>query len=284
MGKILVKSPSAAAPLAASSLGNVVQDAFKVTTPFGRGVGGALGGLTALTSLADASENQQDFLSGAQMAAGRGVGTYIGAGKAADAAAPAVNQVYDKAGQVAARYDPRASQQVGVQASRGEVQRFKERGFGDGLPEDFQLGVLGTPMGGGNYVAPGYQGIQTNLFSGKPTTMNTTNVTDPPTNLSYQVPTAQTMAANQPTPPIGATQEGYGYPLGPLPNPNDPTTSVTPDASQIMSAPSTVDATAQMFENMSPEQKVLYQEQHGGVIENGEPMELAFRLLKSVMR
>jgi hypothetical protein len=282
MGKILVKSPSAAAPLAASGLGNVVQDAFKVTTPFGRGVGGALGGLTALTSLADASENQQDFLSGAQMAAGRGVGAYIGAGKAADAAAPVANQVYDKAGQVAARYDPRASQQVGVQASRGQVQRFKERDFGAGLPEDFQLGVLGTSMGGGNYVAPGKQGIQPNLFSGKPTTMNTTNVTAPPTNLSYQVPTAQTMAANEPTPPRESTR--LSTPTPPNPIPSAPTTSVIPDASEMMTAPSTVDATAQMFESMSPEQKVLYQQQHGGSIENGEPMELAFRLLKSVMR
>ena len=98
MGKILVKSPvaalrqavsaAAATPIATSGIGNAVQDAFKVKTPFGRGVGGALGGLSALTSLADASENQQDFLSGAQMAAGRGVGAYIGAGKVADAASP----------------------------------------------------------------------------------------------------------------------------------------------------------------------------------------------------
>ncbi len=71
MGKILVKSPSAAASLATSGLGNALQDAFKVKTPFGQAVGGALGGLTALTSLADASENQQDFLSAAQAAAGR---------------------------------------------------------------------------------------------------------------------------------------------------------------------------------------------------------------------
>ena len=278
MGKILVKSPSAATPLAASGLGNVVQDAFKVTTPFGRGVGGALGGLTALTSLADASESQQDFLSGAQMAAGRGVGTYIGAGKAADAAVPVANQVYDKAGQVAARYDPRASQQVGVQASRGQVQRFKEKDFE--IPEGFQLGVLGTPMGGGNYVAPGQQGIQRNLFSGKPTPMDTTNVTAPPTNLSYQVPTAGTMAANQPTPPIGATQESYGYPSGPLPNPN-------PQPVQIGSTEVGMPASATAQPNpatMSPQDIAAFYESQGQVKNAGEPMELAFRLLKSVMR
>ena len=43
MGKILVKSPAAVAPLA-SGLGNVVQDAFRVKTKPGQYIGGALGG------------------------------------------------------------------------------------------------------------------------------------------------------------------------------------------------------------------------------------------------
>ena len=283
MGKILVKSPAIAAPLSAA-LGNTVQDAFKVKTPFGRGVGGALGGISALTSLADASENQQDAFSAAQMAAGRGVGTYIGAGKAADTAAP----VYDKAktavGQTAARLDPRKvpSQQVGVvprneRPSRGQVERFKNQDFGAGLPEDFQLGMLGTSMGGGNYVTPKVQGIQPNLFSQKNTTMDTTNVTAPPTNLSYQVPTAQTMAANEPRPQIGATQESYGYPSGPLPNPNPVT-----NTNLVTNPPpeSSVDATAEYYATLSPEVQQMIMNQKTA----GEPMELAFMLLKSVMR
>ena len=362
MGKILVKAPAAVAPLA-SGLGNVVQDAFKVRTRLGRGIGGALGGLSALTSLADASENQQDLLSGAQMAAGRGVGAYIGAGKVADTASPVIgaklqdrrdrrNQVgrynaprsdysgdsqslkkpapesrgvrgYNEQGertytQVQPTFDPtmfdpvdaqqtamanlsrqntamvdafnagqkkenqlpvgtvmpgygnpnpvpiqpgekygqevqlgpyqtmgtnQANQilggQVGVtppaspQMSLEEANKklgpqqpnFQDTEFN--VPQNFQLGVYGTPMGGGNQAIPGQKGIQPNMF-----------------------------------------------------NPSAPTTSVTPDASDIMSQGSTQSAVDQYVDSLSPEVKELIMNQKTA----GEPMELAFRLLKSVMR
>ena len=278
MGKILVKSPATAHPVMAAAGGQAVQDLFRVRSKPGQLVGGALGGLSALTSLADASESQQDAFSAAQMAAGRGLGAYIGAGKTVDTVAPQIEQGFGKVRDMAARYDPRASQQVGVQASRGQVQRFKEKDFK--IPKGFQLGVYGTPMGGGNQAIRGQRGIQPNLFSGKPTPMDTTNVTAPPTNLSYQVPTADTMAANQPTPPIGATQESYGYPSGPLPNPN-------PQPVEIGSTQVGMPASAAAPPNpatMSAEDIAAFYASQGQVKNAGEPMELAFRLLKSVMR
>ena len=288
-GKVLVKSPAAAAPLSAA-LGNTVQEAFRVKTPFGRGVGGALGGLTALTSLADASENQQDFVSGAQMAAGRGVGAYIGAGKAADAAEPAVNQAYDKAGQVAARYDPRASQQVGVQASRGQVQRFKEKDFD--IPEGFQLGVLGTPMGGGNYVAPGQQGIQRNLFNPATSTPPPASTTGQYGRTGPQSPLEEAgMGSIDPTMMSGdaraygrsgvptMTMEQLGQML--------PGTGQPPQSQNARVGSTEVGVPAQPQPNvatMSPEEVAAFYASQGQVKNAGEPMELAFMLLKSVMR
>ena len=288
-GKVLVKSPAAAAPLSAA-LGNTVQEAFRVKTPFGRGVGGALGGLTALTSLADASENQQDFLSGAQMAAGRGVGAYIGAGKAADAAAPAVNQAYDKAGQVAARYDPRASQQVGVQASRGQVQRFKEKDFE--IPEGFQLGMLGTSMGGGNYVAPGQQGIQRNLFNPATSTPPPASTTGQYGRTGPQSPLEEVgMGSIDPTMMSGdaraygrsgvptMTMEQLGQML--------PGTGQPPQSQNATIGSTQVGVPAQPQPNvatMSPEEVAAFYASQGQVKNAGEPMELAFMLLKSVMR
>ena len=359
MGKVLVKSPAAAAPLA-SGLGNVVQDAFRVRTKPGQYIGGALGGLTALTSLADASENQQDFLSGAQMAAGRGVGAYIGAGKVADTATPAIQEKLqdrrDRRNQVGRHNAPRSNYSQGAATTGGGqdgrgVRGFNEQGertytqvqptfdptmfdpvdaqqtamanlsrqntamvdafnagqkkenqlpvgtvmpgygnpapippqpgekYGQEVqlgpyqtmgvdqanqilggqvgvtppaspspmsleeankklgpsfenrdfnpPQNFQLGVYGTPMGGGNQAIPGQKGIQPNMF-----------------------------------------------------NPSAPTTSVTPDASQIMSQGSTQSAVDQYVESLSPEVRQLIMNQDN----KGEPMELAFRLLKSVMR
>ena len=281
MGKILVKSPAAAAPLSAA-LGNTVQEAFRVKTPFGRGVGGALGGLTALTSLADASENQQDFLSGAQMAAGRGVGAYIGAGKTADAAAPAVNQAYDKTHRGfnklrgVAPPEHRA-QQIAVRRERA-AQPAVSPDFN--VPENFQLGMLGTDMGGGNYVAPGQKGIQRNLFNPAapkpPTGLEAAGLGNvDPTMLSgdaraYGASGVPTMTmeqmgqmlpgVEQPQPPqsqnatIGSTQ--VGVPAQPQPN----------------------------VATMSPEEVAAFYASQGQVKNAGEPMELAFRLLKSVMR
>ena len=288
-GKVLVKSPAAAAPLSAA-LGNTVQEAFRVKTPFGRGVGGALGGLTALTSLADASENQQDFVSGAQMAAGRGVGAYIGAGKAADAAEPAVNQAYDKAGQVAARYDPRASQQVGVQASRGQVQRFKEKDFD--IPEGFQLGVLGTPMGGGNYVAPGQQGIQRNLFNPATSTPPPASTTGQYGRTGPQSPLEEAgMGSIDPTMMSGDAR-AYGRSGVPTMTMEQmaqmlPGTGLPPQSQNARVGSTEVGMPAQPppdAATMSPEEVAAFYASQGQVKNAGEPMELAFMLLKSVMR
>lgn len=276
MGKILVKAPAQAVTQLGQGLTSLLSGP---QTRMGQAFGGGLAGLAALNQLASASENQQDIFGGVGGAALAGQSALVAGGKAGDAFGESA--AYDKAktavGQTAARLDPRKvpSQQVGVvprneRPSRGQVERFKNQDFGAGLPEDFQLGMLGTSMGGGNYVTPKAQGIQSNLFSGKPRTMDTTNVTAPPTNLSYQVPTTNTMAANEPRPQIGATQESYGYPSGPLPNPN-PVTNPPPE--------STKDATADYLATLSPEVEALIMNQKTA----SEPFEIAFRLLKSVV-
>ncbi len=357
MGKILVKAPAIAAPLSAA-LGNTVQDAFKVRTKPGKVIGGALGGLSALTSLADASENQQDFMSGAQMAAGRGVGTYIGAGKVADTATPAIQEKLqdrrDRRNQVGRYNAPRSDYSQGAAPESRGVRGFNEQGertynqvqptfdptmfdpvdaqqtamanlsrqntamvdaFNAGQKKENQLPV-GTVMPG--YGNPNPVPIQPGEKYGQEVQLGPyqTMGTDQANQiLGGQVgvtpPATPQMSLEEANKKLGPSFENrdfnvpqnfqlgvYGTPMGggnqAIPgqkgiqpnmfNPSAPTTSVTPDASEIMSSPSTVDATAQMFESMSPEQRAMYMQQHGGSIANGEPMELAFRLLKSVMR
>tara|TARA_A200000159_G_scaffold77362_3_gene71672 strand:- start:13956 stop:14855 length:900 start_codon:yes stop_codon:yes gene_type:complete len=299
MGKVLVKSPAAAAPLSAA-LGNTVQEAFKVKTPFGRGVGGALGGLTALTSLADASENQQDFLSGAQMAAGRGVGAYIGAGKVADSGQPAYDKAKTAVGQTAARLDPRASQQVGVQASRGQVQRFKEKDFD--IPEGFQLGMLGTSMGGGNYVAPGQQGIQRNLFNPATSTPPPASRTGQYGRTGPQSPLEEAgMGSIDPTMMSGdaraygrsgvptMTMEQMGQMLPGVEQPPLQTQNAKVGSTEVgVPAKQAVDPNQvnpeDLVAEMNPQGAAGYFGYQNNMKNAGEPMELAFMLLKSVMR
>tara|TARA_R100000988_G_C3982936_1_gene158017 strand:- start:606 stop:1238 length:633 start_codon:yes stop_codon:yes gene_type:complete len=124
---------------------------------------------------------------------------------------------------------PPASPQMSLeQANRtlGPPQpNFQDTEFN--VPQNFQLGVYGTPMGGGNQAIRGQKGIQPNMF-----------------------------------------------------NPSAPTTSVTPDASDIMSQGSTQSAVDQYVESLSPEVQQMIMNQKTA----GEPMELAFMLLKSVMR
>ena len=289
-GKVLVKSPSALANVARTAGGQAVQDLFRVKTRPGQYIGGGLGALSALTSLADASENQQDLLSGAQMAAGRGVGAYIGAGKTVDAIAPELNQAYDKAGQVAARYDPRASQQVGVQASRGQVQRFKEKDFD--IPEGFQLGVLGTPMGGGNYVAPGQQGIQRNLFNPATSTPPPASTTGQYGRTGPQSPLEEAgMGSIDPTMMSGDAR-AYGRSGVPTMTMEQmaqmlPGTGLPPQSQNARVGSTEVGMPAQPppdAATMSPEEVAAFYASQGQVKNAGEPMELAFRLLKSVMR
>ena len=361
MGKVLVKSPAAAAPLA-SGLGNVVQDAFRVKTPLGRGVGGALGGLSALTSLADASENQQDLLSGAQMAAGRGVGAYIGAGKVADAASPVLEAKLqdrrDRRNQVGSYNAPRSDYSGDSQSlkkpapeSRG-VRGFNEQGertytqvqptfdptmftpvdaqqtamgnlsrqntaqvdaFNAGQKKENQLPV-GTVMPG--YGNPAPVPTQPGEVYGQPVYQGPTQTmgADQANQILGQVgvtpPASPQMSLEQANRTLGPPQPNfqdtefnvpqnfqlgvYGTPMGGgnqairgqkgiqpnMFNPSAPTTSVTPDASDIMSQGSTQSAVDQYVESLSPEVQQMIMNQKTA----GEPMELAFMLLKSVMR
>lgn len=353
MGKILVKSPAIAAPLSAA-LGNTVQDAFRVKTPFGRGVGGALGGLSALTSLADASESQQDLMSGAQMAAGRGVGTYIGAGKVADAASPVLEAKLqdrrDRRNQVGSYNAPRSDYSQGAAPQSRGVRGFNEQGertynqvqpsfdstmfdpvdaqqtamanlsrqntaqvdaFNAGQKKKNQLPV-GTVMPGyGNpkpvpiqpgevYGQPVYQGPtqtmsadQANQILGSqvgvtpPASPNPMSLEEANKTLGPPQPNFQDTEFNVPQnfqlgvygTPMGGGNQAIPGQKGIQPNmfnPANPTTGGT----TTPTPESSVDATSEYYATLSPEVQQMIMNQGN----KGEPMELAFRLLKSVMR
>ena len=297
-GKVLVKSPSAMASLVDAYGGQALQDLFRVKTPLGRVAGGALGGLTALTSLADASENQQDLLSGAQTAAGRGVGAYLGAGKTVDAGVEGYNQAkVDRAnkkgldafhsqlppgGNLAPpqHYDT----QVAVRRERA-AQPAASPDFN--VPENFQLGIYGTPMPGGNQVVSGEKGIQRNMFNPaaptpppEPSGLEAAGLGNvDPTMLSGDARAYG--ASGVPT----MTMEQMGQMLPGVEQPQPPQSQNATIGSTQVGMPSQPQPDAA---TMSPEEVAAFYasqgQSQGTKIENGEPMELAFRLLKSVMR
>ena len=283
MGKILVKSPATAHPVMAAAGGQALQDLFRVKTRPGQIVGGALGGLSALTSLADASDAQQDAFSAAQMAAGRGVGTYLGAGKTVDTVAPSVSQGIGSAHAQLNRLRGVAppqhrAQQIAVRAERAQ-QPAASPDFN--VPENFQLGMLGTSMGGGNYVTPGAKGIQRNLFNPAaptPSPLEEAGLGNiDPTMLSGD--TRAYGASGVPS--MSMTEMGQMLPgvEQPQPQPQQPV--------QIGSTQVGMPASAAAPPNpatMSPQDIAAFYASQGQVKNAGEPMELAFRLLKSVMR
>tara|TARA_R100001163_G_scaffold25194_2_gene20754 strand:- start:20524 stop:21387 length:864 start_codon:yes stop_codon:yes gene_type:complete len=283
-GKVLVKSPSALANVARTAGGQAVQDLFRVKTPVGRGVGGFLGGLSALTSLADASENQQDLLSGAQMAAGRGAGAYIGAGKTVDAVAPEATRAAQSAH---ARFNKlrgvappqHRAQQIAVRAQRAQ-QPAASPDFN--VPENFQLGMLGTSMGGGNYVAPGTKGIQRNLFNPTAPAAPTPSPLEE-AGLGNVDPTMMSGDARaygmSGVPSMSMTEMGQMLPGVEQPQP--PQSQNTTIGSTEVGMPAQPQPNAA---TMSPEEVAAFYASQGQVKNAGEPMELAFRLLKSVMR
>ena len=297
-GKVLVKSPSAMASLANAYGGQALQDLFRVKTKPGKVIGGALGGISALTSLADASENQQDFMSGAQMAAGRGVGTYLGAGKTIDSGVEAreahkEKKKLDRANRMGmeafnAQLPPGGNlappqhydTQVAVRRERA-AQPAASPDFN--VPENFQLGIYGTPMPGGNQVVSGQKGIQRNMF-------NPAAPTPPPepsgleaAGLGNVDPTMMSGdaraygASGVPT----MTMEQMGQMLPGVEQPQPPQSQNATIGSTQVGVP------AQPQPNvatMSPEEVAAFYASQSQMKNAGEPMELAFMLLKSVMR
>jgi hypothetical protein len=319
-GKVLVKSPSAMTSLANAYGGQALQDLFRVKTKPGKIVGGALGGLSALTSLADASENQQDAFSAAQTAAGRGVGTYLGAGKTIDSGVEAREQHKEKkkleranrmgmeafnaqmppGGNVAPpqHYDT----QVAVRRERA-AQPAASPDFN--IPENFQLGIYGTPMPGGNQVVSGQKGIQRNMFNpaapAAPTGLGAAGLGNvDPSMLQNVAPNPDVRAGQSyadqvyqtPTGSAGVptmTMEQMGQML-----PGVEQTPLQTQNAKVGSSQIGVPAKAAVDPNqVPPEDLVAEMDAQGAAgyfgyqnnMKNaGEPMELAFMLLKSVMR
>ena len=332
MGKILVKAPAQAVTQLGQGLTSMLSGP---KTGMGQAFGGGLAGLAALNQLASASENQQDIFGGVGGAALAGQSALVAGGKAGDvfantkpgqAISNKVGNTIDNTKQNVARYsrerDRTPSSQVGVQASRGQVERFKNQDFGANLPKDFQLGTYGTPMGGGNQsivnISPNapytQSSVQPNLFSpGHTGSLGPhgellTGQMQPPAG-SSQLPTAGTLDANQTVPPIDSTAGNFGNVQGPAP-PTDgiPRMSMA-DMSQVLPGvngdyqvppesqnlqvdskefgmPSVTTNSANLMPNVANldanQIKELYASQNN-VKNASEPFEIAFRLLKSVM-
>ena len=290
MGKILVKSPATAHPVMAAAGSQTLQDLFRVTSKPGQIVGGALGGLSALTSLADASEAQQDAFSAAQMAAGRGVGTYLGAGKTVDTVAPSMSQGIGSAHAQLNRLRGVAppqhrAQQIAVRAQRAQ-QPTASPDFN--VPENFQLGMLGTSMGGGNYVAPGTKGIQRNLFNPAAPTPSPLEEAGLG-NIDPTMMSGDTRAyGSSGVPSMSMTEMGQMLPgVQQPPPPQSQNARVGSTEVGVPAQPekdlNQVDP-EELVAQMSPQGAVGYVDYTRNMKNAGEPMELAFRLLKSVMR
>jgi hypothetical protein len=313
MGRILVKSPAMLAP-ARAGIGNALQEAFRVKTRPGQLVGGALGGIAALTSLADASEAQQDAFNAAQTAAGRGVGTYIGAGKVGDTASQAVGERLqdrrDRRNQVGRYNAPRSNYAQGAAPEASPTRGFNlegQRTYTPPAPATFdpnffdEVDAQQTAM---NNLSRQYQ--QTGGAYGG----NRTPIPFQPGERygeEVQLGPYQTMSAEQANQILGGqvgvkpsysmSLEHANSVLGPQ-SPQQPNFQSTP-----FSAPTSFDPT--MFNtnatigstqvgmpaqpqlnaaDLSPEEVDAFYESQRQVKNAGEPMELAFMLLKSVMQ
>lgn len=134
---------------------------------------------------------------------------------------------------------------------------------GFNVPEGFQLGVYGTPMGGGNQAIQGQKGIQPNLFNPKqpaaPTGLNAAGLGDiDPTMLQGEAKPYGSVGVT----PLTSEQMGQMLPGTGQPPPE-----------------STKDATADYLATLSPEVQQMIMSQKNA----SEPFEIAFRLLKSVV-
>ena len=185
-----------------------------------------------------------------------GWGGVLGGARLGDEAGPAAHAKLNQLRGVAP--PQHRAQQVAVRAQRAQ-QPAQSQDFT--IPEDFQLGVYGTPMGGGNQVIQGQKGIQPNLFNPKqpaaPTGLDAAGLGNiDPTMLQgeakpYGSAGVPTMSMEE----MGQMLPGTGQP--------------PPE--------STKDATADYLDTLSPEVQQMIMSQ------KSEPFEIAFRLLKSVV-
>jgi len=157
MSKVLIIKSAAAAqsPSFAPTVSGGGNAAMQMNLPAGKGVTGygrivpALGAAWgALNTLAD--DSQGDLFSSMGQAGMRGYTGYQAASQALGPAQRSAANLGNAAGEMyqgvkdggrtLGTIDPRASQQVGVLANRGQVQRFKNQGFE--APKDFDAGMF----------------------------------------------------------------------------------------------------------------------------------------------
>mgnify|MGYP003108839104 CR=1 FL=1 len=152
MSKVLIVKSAAAAQSAsfAPTVSGGGNAAMQMNLPAGKGVTGygrivpALGAAWgALNTLAD--DSQGDLFSSMGQAGMRGYTGYQAASQALGPAQRSAANLGNAAGELYqgvkdGTIDPRASQQVGVLANRGQVQRFKNQGFE--APKDFDAGMF----------------------------------------------------------------------------------------------------------------------------------------------
>lgn len=94
MGRVLVKAPQ---PTAAQSAGNILEQLLPMPkTRLGGFAGGTLGTIAFLDALADAGASEQDLVSGLNTGAQRAYGMLSGGGRAGDIASSGASGAYQK--------------------------------------------------------------------------------------------------------------------------------------------------------------------------------------------
>ena len=169
---------------------------------------------------------------------------------------------------------------------------------GFNVPEGFQLGVYGTPMGGGNQAIQGQKGIQPNLFNPKqpaaPTGLGAAGLGNiDPTMLQNVAPNPDVRAGQSYADQVYQTPTGSGgvTPMSMeemgqmLPGTGQPPVAVTGPGvlgSSQVGVPASA-LTPPEVANMDPEQTAAFFASQHQMKNTSEPFEIAFRLLKSVV-
>ena len=339
MGKVLVRKNQDAANLVSSLIGSGPK------TNLGAALGGGIGGLSFLTRLASAGEQQQDAVSGLGSASLAGYGGYRGGASLGDGLMDAGAIMRDKYEQLNPMSDrniqarrqkrenrryphlrrdedgnidredgnidlesdeyARAKEEAGAgrKGTKGDWDSWADKDFSFPLDYRFQAGAIGKPTIAGRQAVRGFTGsAQPNLFDATETDFALSEemkqrIRDSAPKFPSSIPMHSIQAGNAAAVPhpLEHTPKA-GVPV--MPAPPDPVTkpvqstmetdmpsiidnSMGGDEDGGMSAVTEVNPEA--VGRLSAEQREIEAIVQGFENKKGEPMELAFLLLKAVV-
>jgi hypothetical protein len=324
MGKVLVRKNQDAANLVSSLIGSGPK------TNLGAALGGGIGGLSFLTRLAAAGEQQQDAVSGLGSASLAGYGGYRGGASLGDGLMDAGAIMRDKYEQLNPMSDrniqarrqerenrryphldrdedgnidlesdeyARAKEEAGAgrKGSKGDWDSWADKDFSFPLDYRFQAGAIGKPTIAGRQAVRGFTGsAQPNLFDATSSDFNLSEemkqrIRDSAPKLPSSIPMHSIQAGAQVgiAPSINATSmpshlQGTAQMETDMPSMADNSMGGNEDGGMSAVTEVNPEAVGQLSAEEEKKEKIV-QDFEEKMKNAGEPMDIAFLLLKAVV-